>query len=97
MCQVSPVACHLSLTPRAKATDPLSANSPIMHSKLVCKDRINRRKKAKPQKSLKQQKPKSVYIIYEKNATLGTSLAFQMSMLEKFEKVFFLNLHFRPT
>ena len=37
MCQVSRVTCHLSLTPTATATDP-PANSPIMHSRLVCED-----------------------------------------------------------
>ena len=37
-CHVSNVACHLSLTPTATATDPHPANSPSMHSRLVCKD-----------------------------------------------------------
>ena len=35
---VSHVACHLSLSPTATARDPPSANSPLKHSRLVCKD-----------------------------------------------------------
>ena len=37
-CRVSPVTCHFSLTPTATATDPPTANFPIMHSRLVCKE-----------------------------------------------------------
>ena len=37
-CRVSPVTCNQSLTPAAPATDPPSANSPIMHSRQFCKD-----------------------------------------------------------
>ena len=36
-CQVLHVTCH-QLTPTAKAIDPPPANSPIMHSRLLCKD-----------------------------------------------------------
>ena len=56
MCHVSGVTyhglcvtCHLSLTPTAKATDPPPANSPIMHSGLICKDQ-------KPKKMSKRKK-----------------------------------------
>ena len=35
---ISPVTSHLSQTPTAAATDPPPANSPTMHSRLVCKD-----------------------------------------------------------
>ena len=38
VCHMSPVSCHLSLTPTVTATDPPPANSPTMHSSLVCKD-----------------------------------------------------------
>ena len=47
MCQVSGVTCHvlcinvlchMSLNPTATATDPRPANSPIMHTWVVCKD-----------------------------------------------------------
>ena len=38
MCHVSPVTCHMSLRPTATATDPPTANSPTIHSRLVCKD-----------------------------------------------------------
>ena len=39
MCRVSPVTYHLSLTPKATATDPPPGlNSHIMDSRLVCKD-----------------------------------------------------------
>ena len=38
MCQVSRVACHLSLTQTATATDHPPVNFPIMQSRLVCKD-----------------------------------------------------------
>ena len=37
-CHLSPVTCHRSLTPTARASYPPPANSPIMQSKLVCKD-----------------------------------------------------------
>ena len=37
-CHLSPVTCHRSLTPAARASYPPPANSPIMQSKLVCKD-----------------------------------------------------------
>ena len=43
ICCVSPVICQLSLTPIATATDPPPANSPIMHSRLFCKDPKNHR------------------------------------------------------
>ena len=36
-CFLSPVTCHMSLTQTATATDPPPANSPLFHSKLVCK------------------------------------------------------------
>ena len=38
LCPVSPVTCHLQLTLTVTATGPPSANSPIMHSRLVRKD-----------------------------------------------------------
>ena len=38
LCHVSRVTCHLSLTPTATATEHSPANSPPMHSRLVCKD-----------------------------------------------------------
>ena len=37
ICCMSPVTCHLSLTPTVTAIDPPLANSPTMHSRLVCK------------------------------------------------------------
>ena len=37
-CHQSPFTCHLSLTPTATATNPPSANSPTMHSRLVSED-----------------------------------------------------------
>ena len=37
-CQVSGVACNLSLTAKATARDPPVATSPTMYSRLVCKD-----------------------------------------------------------
>ena len=36
--QMSPVACHLSITPTVTATDPPPAYSPTMHSRLILKD-----------------------------------------------------------
>ena len=57
MCQVSQVLCHMlrvtchfSLTPTATATDPPAANSPTMHSRLVCKHQTNQ-KNSKRKKS----------------------------------------------
>ena len=45
MCLVSGVMCHLSrvasLTPTATANKPPTANSHIIHSRLVCKDPKN--------------------------------------------------------
>ena len=38
MYHLSPVTCHLSLTPTAPATYRPPANSPMMHSRLVCKE-----------------------------------------------------------
>ena len=35
-CRVSHVTCHMLLTPTARATDPPHANSPTMHSRMVC-------------------------------------------------------------
>ena len=36
---LSPVTCHMSLTPTAKAMNALPANSPMhMHIRMVCKD-----------------------------------------------------------
>ena len=40
----SPVICHLSLMPKATATDPPPANSPTMHSRMVGKDQKNQNK-----------------------------------------------------
>ena len=44
-CQMSPVKCHkspvtrhMSPTPTATTTDPLPTNSPIIYSRIVCKD-----------------------------------------------------------
>ena len=34
----SPVTCHVSLTPTATGIDPPPVNSPIMDSRLVCKE-----------------------------------------------------------
>ena len=50
-CHVSRVLCHLSQTPTATATDPPTANSPIMHSRLVLKD-PKTQKNAKLKKNL---------------------------------------------
>ena len=44
---VSHFACHLSLMPTARAKDPLPDNSPIMPSRLVCKDPKPEEKKKK--------------------------------------------------
>ena len=49
-CHISRVACHMSLTSTATATDPPPSNSPTMHSMLVHKD----------PKSLKISKPKTI-------------------------------------
>ena len=38
-CHLSPVTCHLSLTPTATSTDPPTAYSPTMHSRLVHQDK----------------------------------------------------------
>ena len=43
MCHLSRVTCHLSLTPMATA--PPTANSPIRHIRLVCKDPKKKPKK----------------------------------------------------
>ena len=40
-CLVTPVTCHMSLTQTATATDPSPANSPTMHSRIICKDPKN--------------------------------------------------------
>ena len=40
----SPVICHLSLMPKATATDLPPANSPTMHSRMVGKDQKNQNK-----------------------------------------------------
>ena len=45
MCHMSHIVCHLSLTPTVSAKDHPSANSPIMHSRLVYKDPKTRQKK----------------------------------------------------
>ena len=39
MCCVSPVTCHMSITPSATATEPFPANSPTMRCRLFCKER----------------------------------------------------------
>ena len=45
MCHMSPATCHLSPTPsRATASDPPTANSPILHSMLVCRERTKKYK-----------------------------------------------------
>ena len=76
MCHVSFVACHVSrvtyhvsLTPTATATDPPPANSPIMHTKLLCKD-------PKPQKMSKRKKK------YVKTAETQKSLDSRLLTLE---------------
>ena len=38
-CCMPHVTCHMSLTPTAIATDPPPANSPTLHSRMVCKDK----------------------------------------------------------
>ena len=35
---MSPVTCHMRLTPTATATDPAPANSPTIYSRMDCKD-----------------------------------------------------------
>ena len=49
------VTCHLSLMATATAKDPPPANSPIMNSRLVCKD-PKTQKQFKHKKSLRRQK-----------------------------------------
>ena len=44
-CRRSPVICHLSLMPKATATDPQPANSPTMYGRMVGKGQKNREKK----------------------------------------------------
>ena len=44
MCHMAHVTCHLSLTPTATATEPPPAYSPIMHSRLVCKEPKTKKK-----------------------------------------------------
>ena len=51
-CHMFFVTCHLSLTPTTTATDFPPVNSPIMHSRLVCKPH----KYFKTEKLLKHQK-----------------------------------------
>ena len=57
MWDLSHVTCDLSLTSTATATDPPPANSPTMHSWLVCRAPNN--KKCKTKKSLKPQNGKT--------------------------------------
>ena len=56
MCRLSCVMCHLSLTPTANATQPPPVNSPIIQSRLVCKD-----PKHEKYSKRKNQKPKNIY------------------------------------
>ena len=62
---VSPLTCHLWITPTATATDPPNANSPIMHSRLVCKEpktkKIQKRKKNQNGKT--PRRPRSMPIL----------------------------------
>ena len=51
ICHLSPVTCHLSLTPTVTATDPLPANSFIMHSRLARKDPKTQREKIRNAKT----------------------------------------------
>ena len=37
-CHLSPVTCQMSLTPTATTMDPIPANSPSLHSRMVDKD-----------------------------------------------------------
>ena len=51
MCCLTSFTCHLSLMPTATATNPPTANSPIIHSRLVCNEE-KKQKKFKTQKNL---------------------------------------------
>ena len=58
MCHMSRVSCHLSLAPTGTATDPHPANSPIMHSRLVCKDHKTKQKYQKAKNHWNNKTPK---------------------------------------
>ena len=55
-CHMSCVTCPLSLKPTATSTDPSPANSPIMHSRLVCKDLTTKQKIQKSKKIITTKK-----------------------------------------
>ena len=57
-CRRSPVICHLSLMPKATATDPPPANSPTMHSRMVGKDQKNQNKNLNKRERKKNANPK---------------------------------------
>ena len=64
MCHVSSITCHLSITPTATVRDPAPANSPIMHSRLVCLPKTKKLTKKTKQNlnvntSSKRQKPEN--------------------------------------
>ena len=50
---LSPVACHLSLTSRAIATDPTPDSYPTIHRRLVQQERTSKLKKINTQKTIK--------------------------------------------
>ena len=63
-CRVSSITCHLSITPTATVRDPAPANSPIMHSRLVCLPKTKKLTKKTKQNlnvntSSKRQKPEN--------------------------------------
>ena len=61
-CRRSPVICHLSLMPKATATDPPPANSPTMHSRMVGKDQKNQNKTQSKQKREEKKHAKSKFL-----------------------------------
>ena len=74
-CHVSRVLCHLSQTPTATATDPPTANSPIMHSRLVLKD-PKTQKNAKLKKNLNNKTKTCVEVILYSIHSITRSLQF---------------------
>ena len=59
MCHVSRVACHLTLTPTAAATDPRRVNSQTVHNRMVGKDPLLKKTISEP--NLKIMRPVSFH------------------------------------
>ena len=77
-CHVSPVTCQLSLTLTARAADPPSANSHIMHSRLVRKDpkiqkKIQTQKNHCNNKNLKMSRGMPILAIHSLTSSLQST------------------------